>query len=65
MDESKIVFALSYLRGMALEFFEPHIGLPAEPSFLLNWDDFREVLETNFGPMIRKEKLKPNWMRFG
>ena len=50
LDESKIVFALSYLRGMALEFFEPHIGLPAEPSFLLNWDDFREVLETNFGP---------------
>src|SRR3954452_19625418 len=35
---------------MALEFFEPHIGLAAEPSFLLNWDEFREVLEMNFGP---------------
>src|SRR3954451_24397473 len=35
---------------MALEFFEPHIRLPAEPSFLLNWDEFREVLEMNFGP---------------
>src|SRR3954453_3863920 len=35
---------------MALEFFELHIRLPVEPSFLLNWDEFREVLETNFGP---------------
>ena len=50
-DEAKVTFALSYLRGLAMEYFEPAI-LEAgsyEP-WMDNWKAFVEVLKTEFGP---------------
>ena len=54
LDESKRVnFALTYLKGSALEWFEPHIIEPAlyddEPDWLYAWPSFVSELRTNFG----------------
>ena len=49
---SKIQYAISYLSGPALQYFEPAIlgKIYPEPTWLSNWDDFRAELEMNFGP---------------
>jgi Retrotransposon gag protein len=51
-DSKRVTFALSYLRDVAQEWFEPGIsGLTEEfPPWLDNWDLFVEQLQTNFGP---------------
>src|SRR3979490_1059889 len=48
---SKIQYAISYLSGPALQYFEPTIlgEIYPEPTWLSNWDDFRAKLEMNFG----------------
>jgi len=47
-----ITFVISYLRDVALEWFEPGLlGLTEEPpTWLEDWDAFVEELQTNFGP---------------
>jgi hypothetical protein len=51
-DATKITFALSYLRGMALEFFEPSFLDSDElPDWMDNWDAFVRTLRTQFGPI--------------
>jgi len=47
-----ITFAISYLRDVALEWFEPGLsGLTEEPpTWLEDWDAFVKELQTNFGP---------------
>jgi len=51
-DSTKINFALSYLRDVALEWFEPGISGEIEviPDWIDDWDLFVKELQTNFGP---------------
>ena len=51
-DEAKVSFALSYLRGTALEFFEPSLLESDEPpEWLDDWSTFVNTLRTQFGPI--------------
>ena len=52
VDSNRVTFALSYLREVAQDWFEPGItGQTPEPPFWLdNWDAFIEELQSNFGP---------------
>ena len=48
----KINFALSYLQGMALEYFEPQIIESVDhPLWMDNWDAFFRLLRQQFGPI--------------
>jgi Retrotransposon gag protein len=51
-DSKKVTFALSYLRDVAQEWFEPSIsGLTDEPpEWFDNWEAFLDELHTNFRP---------------
>jgi hypothetical protein len=51
-DSKKVTFALSYLRDVAQEWFEPGISrLTNEPpEWSDNWESFLDKLCTNFGP---------------
>jgi Retrotransposon gag protein len=51
-DSKKVTFALSYLRDVAQEWFEPGIsGLTNEPpEWFNNWEAFLDELRTNFKP---------------
>lgn len=51
-DKSKVIFALSHLRGTALSWFEPALDkLPdVEPDWLDDYDSFVDQLRINFGP---------------
>src|SRR6202046_2264298 len=51
-DEAKVTFALSYLCGTALEYFEPSI-LNSEdaPAWMDHWPAFVRTLRTQFGPI--------------
>lgn len=53
-SKSKINFALIYLSGSALEWFELALLDPdfedEEPDWLYSWDEFLKELCTNFGP---------------
>ena len=52
-DTKKVVYALSYLSGTALQWFEPYL-LEGEsdnpPLFLSDYQAFQNELRTNFGP---------------
>ncbi|CDO74368.1 hypothetical protein BN946_scf184355.g16 [Trametes cinnabarina] len=52
-DEKKVTYAISYLKGMALAWFQPYLleresGNP--PEFLYSYAVFQEELRVNFGP---------------
>jgi len=51
-DTDKIFFAISYLRGIALDYFEPYINEPdplQDFDFLDNWSAFVQKLSNTFG----------------
>ena len=54
-DRAKVNYAMSYLKGVALAWFEPYYletptpGVPP-PLFMTDYDAFCEELKTNFGP---------------
>jgi Domain of unknown function (DUF4939) len=51
-DTAKVSFALSYLRGMALDYFEPSIIDADEfPIWMDNWSAFVRNLRIQFGPI--------------
>jgi Retrotransposon gag protein len=51
-DGTKVTFALSYLRGMALEYFEPSILDSGDiPDWMDNWSAFIRTLRVQFGPI--------------
>ena len=51
-DESKVTFALSYLRGTALEYFEPSIlDSDDTPDWMDDWSAFLRTLRVQFGPI--------------
>jgi hypothetical protein len=49
-DSAKVNYALSYLKGTALEWFEPGLLSEDEPDWLNDYAEFREELTSNFGP---------------
>jgi hypothetical protein len=52
-DRAKVNFAQSYLKGMALEWFEPDLlsdGLSPRLDWMDNYSEFMLELQTNFGP---------------
>ena len=51
-NENKVNFVLSYLKGAALDYFEPEITEPRAlpPDWLFDYDTFKEELRSNFGP---------------
>ena len=60
-DKSKINYAISYLSGLALTTFEPHIIDPPPPTelhFMNNYVLFVEVLQSNFGPFDQQSDAK-------
>ena len=54
LDHTKITFAQSYLKGMALEWFEPDLLESADPTnrphWMDNWIAFVAELQSTFGP---------------
>src|SRR5271168_950118 len=51
-DESKVTFALSYLRGTALNYFEPALmDSDDAPEWLDDWSPFIRTLRSQFGPL--------------
>jgi len=53
LDRAKVNFAQSYLKGMALELFEPDLlsgGLSSRPDWMDDYSEFMLELQTNFGP---------------
>jgi hypothetical protein len=52
-DRAKVNFAQSYLKGMALEWFEPDLlsdELSSHPDWMDDYSKFMLELQTNFGP---------------
>ena len=50
-DSAKVNYALSYLKGTALEWFEPAItDFDKEEPWMTEWDEFVRQLKVNFGP---------------
>jgi Retrotransposon gag protein len=49
---AKIQYAISYLSGSALQYFEPAIlgKVTPEPVWLRDWDAFKDELQMNFSP---------------
>jgi hypothetical protein len=59
-NTAKIYFALSFLRGAALEYFEPAVmadypNKDDQPVYLLYWVEFVEELKSNFGTASPEE----------
>jgi hypothetical protein len=50
-DDSKITFALTLLRGTALEFFEPMLMSNKTLAWEDDWSEFLRVLRNQFGPI--------------
>ena len=51
-DSDKVTYTLSFLKEMALDYFEPYLtdNLDQEPAWLNDYDEFVEELMINFGP---------------
>ena len=49
-DSAKVNYTVSFLRGMALDYFEPGLSAEHEPVWLSNFLLFRSELKTHFGP---------------
>ena len=62
MGASKIQYAISYLSGSALQYFEPAIlsEIIPEPAWVWNWDSFKSELKLNFGPFNNATQAKIN-----
>ena len=52
-NRAKVTYALSYLMGPALSWFEPGLFNPSPPTWVHHWDLFHTKLESNFGPFDR------------
>ena len=71
-DANKVNYAISFLFGTALHWFEPDILRPNPrnpPAWQYSYDAFLDELRTNFGPFDAigdaKDALKHLWMRDG
>jgi hypothetical protein len=53
LDRAKVNFAQSYLKGMALEYFEPDLlsgATDVRPDWMDDYTEFMLELQNNFGP---------------
>jgi hypothetical protein len=50
-DNAKVTFALTHLRGTALEFFEPMLNSEDDLTWEDDWQEFVRMLRTQFGPI--------------
>ena len=57
-DSDKVTFALSYLKGTALDWFEPSLTSGESPPWLDDYSNFIGELKNNFGPHDPKGKAK-------
>ena len=58
-NEAKVTFALSYLCGIALKYFEPTLmDSDKDLEWLTDWSTFIQVLHTQFGPLTLQPVLK-------
>ena len=48
-DSAKVNYTVSFLRGTALDYFEPGLSAEREPTWLPDFPLFRSELETHFG----------------
>ena len=57
---AKVAYALSYLMGPALSWFEPGLFAPCPPAWVHHWDLFWTELESNFSPFdpVREAKAE-------
>jgi hypothetical protein len=49
-DEAKVNYALSYLKGTVLDWFEPAITEDTYEAWMNSWLEFVHILKRNFGP---------------
>ncbi|CDO69551.1 hypothetical protein BN946_scf185038.g2 [Trametes cinnabarina] len=52
-DEKKVTYAISFLKGTALQWFEPYLlegATDNPPLFISSYEAFQDELRTNFGP---------------
>ena len=53
-DQTKVTFMQSYLKGMALKWFEPDLLSAGDPHncpiWMTDWEEFVIELQTTFGP---------------
>jgi Retrotransposon gag protein len=66
-NKAKVTFALSYLKGTMLDYFEPTLMDPDEnPVWSTDYSKFTSKLQTNFGPFSpeadAENKLNRLWM---
>ena len=65
-DSTKINFALSYLRDVALEWFEQGISGETEeiPDWINDWDLFIKKLQLTLALMMKLVMLSKNWLTY-
>ena len=59
-NSDKVTFALSYLKGTALDWFEPLLTSGKSPPWLNDYSNFIGELKKNFGPHDPEGKAKAN-----
>ena len=59
-DSAKVTFALSYLKGTTLNWFEPSLTSGLNPTWLNDYSDFVSELRKNFRSHDPKAKAKAN-----
>ena len=57
-DSAKVTFALSYLKGTALDWFKPSLTSGLNLAWLNDYSDFVSEVRKNFGPHNPKGKAK-------
>ena len=68
-DRAKVNYAMSYLKGVALAWFEPYyleVATPRVPPplFMTDYEAFCEELKTNFGPLDPVGDAESSFVRF-
>ncbi|KIJ43212.1 hypothetical protein M422DRAFT_253406 [Sphaerobolus stellatus SS14] len=61
--DDKVGYTLTFLKGTALEFFEPYILAEdnpgyVEPTFFTHWIVFKQILLDNFGSTLPEEEAE-------
>ena len=60
-DSDKVTFALSYLKGTALDWFKPSLTSGKSPPWLDDYSNFVGELKNNFGPHDPEGEAKANF----
>ena len=64
---SEVNYAISYLKGTALDWFEPGLMSDIPPTWIPNYSEFTSKLKWNFGPHDHEgdaeNELEALWMK--